>query len=88
MRRESHVRFYEGPGVQFPRATRLIILGERHLQHVLKAYCFPYFNTCRPHQGIRQRIPVPVSRAVCDDTAKVVAVPVLNGLHHDYQLAA
>jgi RNA-directed DNA polymerase len=26
MRREFHVRFYEGPGVQFPRATRLIIL--------------------------------------------------------------
>ena len=66
----------------------IIILGERHLPHALKAYCFPYFNTCRPHQGIRQRIPVPMSRAVCDDTAKVVAVPVLNGLHHDYQLAA
>lgn len=26
MRREFHVRFWEGPGVQSPRATRLIIL--------------------------------------------------------------
>ena len=26
MRREFHVRFYEGPGVQFPRATRLVVL--------------------------------------------------------------
>jgi RNA-directed DNA polymerase len=26
MRRESHVRFYEGPGVRFPRATRLVVL--------------------------------------------------------------
>ncbi len=25
MRREFHVRFYEGPGVQFPRATRRVI---------------------------------------------------------------
>ena len=25
MRREFHVRFSEGPGVQFPRATRLVI---------------------------------------------------------------
>jgi RNA-directed DNA polymerase len=25
MRRESHVRFSEGPGVQFPRATRLVV---------------------------------------------------------------
>jgi len=23
MKREFHVRFYEGPGVKFPRATRL-----------------------------------------------------------------
>src|SRR5215203_607551 len=25
MRREFHVRFCEGPGVQFPRATRLVV---------------------------------------------------------------
>ena len=29
MRRESHVRFWEGPGVQFPRATRLVIIFEQ-----------------------------------------------------------
>lgn len=29
MRREFHVRFCEGPGVQFPRATRLVIAFER-----------------------------------------------------------
>jgi transposase InsO family protein len=66
----------------------IIILGERHLTHVLKEYCFAYFNPRRPHQGLRQRIPVPTSRAVCDDTAKVMSIPVLNGLHHDYQVAA
>ena len=26
MRRESHVRFYEGLGVQLPRATRLVVV--------------------------------------------------------------
>ena len=52
----------------------VIILGERHLRHVLKAYCFSYFNTCRPHQGIRQRIPAPTSRAVFDDTATVISI--------------
>ena len=31
---------------------------------------------------------VPTSRAVGDDTAKVVAIPRLKGLHHDYQVAA
>ena len=29
MRRESHVRFSEGPGVQFPRATRLVLIFQR-----------------------------------------------------------
>ena len=29
MRREFHVRFCEGPGVQSPRATRLVILDLR-----------------------------------------------------------
>src|ERR1035438_10146531 len=28
MRREFHVRFCEGPGVRFPRATRLVITFE------------------------------------------------------------
>ena len=31
MRREFHVRFCEGPGVQFPRATRLVV-GFQHRQ--------------------------------------------------------
>ncbi len=35
----------------------IIILGERHLEHVLKEYCFNYFNVARPHQGIGQRLP-------------------------------
>ena len=28
MRRESHVRFCEGAGVRFPRATRLVVCFE------------------------------------------------------------
>jgi len=30
MRRELHVRFWEGPGVRFPRATRLVITVSGH----------------------------------------------------------
>ena len=38
MRREPHVRIWEGPGVRFPRATRLIITGtsEALLRHVVQ----------------------------------------------------
>ena len=33
MGREFHVRFREGPGVQFPRATRLVILVDAYPRH-------------------------------------------------------
>ena len=66
----------------------LLILGERHLLHVLREYAFQYFNEARPHQGLGQRIPVSAPRRSCKDTSKVVAIPVLGGLHHDYWVAA
>ncbi len=34
----------------------LLILNERHLDHVLREYS-QYFNRARPHQGIGQQIP-------------------------------
>ena len=66
----------------------VIVLGERHLKFVLEEYSFRYFNTARPHQGLGQRIPVSTPRQPCSDASKVVAMPVLGGLHHDYRAAA
>ena len=66
----------------------LVILGERHIEHALKAYYFNYFNVARPHQGIGQRVPTPRARKRRTDPAGVIAIPVLGGLHHDYRAAA
>ena len=66
----------------------VIILGEWHLDSILREFAFRYFNTCRPHQGLGQRLPVPAPQKVCPDPSKVIAVPVLGGLHHDYRAAA
>jgi hypothetical protein len=52
---------------------------EKQIFLLLQAYAV-YFNQARPPQGIRQRIPDPPNR--------VIAVPVLGGLHHDYQRGA
>jgi hypothetical protein len=38
MRRESHVRFWEGVEVRFLRATRLIVLDDGHLRRLLAEY--------------------------------------------------
>ena len=66
----------------------VILFGERHMRSVLAEYSFRYFDTMRPHQGLAQRIPVSTPRQSCGDASKVVAIPVLGGLHHDYRAAA
>ncbi len=66
----------------------VIILGEDHLRGVLEEYV-SYFNFSRPHQGIQQSIPGEVDHErPLNTTAKIVARPVLGGLHHDYRRAA
>jgi transposase InsO family protein len=66
----------------------MLILGERHLHRVLCDYT-RYFNRARPHQGVQQAIPEPLpGTRVGHGVGSIRAVPVLGGLHHDYQRAA
>jgi putative transposase len=69
--------------------NHFLIFHEKQLYPLLKAYMV-YFNHARPHQGIQQQIPVPsVPFAHEHDVSdKVISVPVLGGLHHDYQRTA
>jgi transposase InsO family protein len=64
----------------------VLILNERHLSKVVREYA-DFFNHARPHQGIGQAIPVP-PQGERPQTGKVIAFPVLGGLHHDYRRAA
>jgi hypothetical protein len=66
----------------------VVILNERQLRRVLKEYIEIYFNRARPHQGLRQRIPAPKSPSVPKMCEKLVPIPILGELHHDYQCAA
>jgi putative transposase len=65
----------------------IIVLGERHLERVLQEYYLRYFNEARPHQGIGQLVPIGSATSAAG-SGEVVAIPVLNGLHHDYRRAA
>jgi len=68
-----------------------LVLGERHLRRVLTEYV-TYFNGDRPHQGIEQRAPASLGATATPPQTRtggrVVAVPVLGGLHHAYRPAA
>ena len=58
----------------------VVIFGERHLRHLLNSYK-EYYNEARTHLSLRKDAPMPreVQRA-----GRVLALPILGGLHHRY----
>jgi transposase InsO family protein len=74
----------------------LFVFSERQLGRVLKEYVL-YFNQQRPHQGIKQAVPAlamtpaPITQDKSNVEplrGKVIALPILGGLHHSYEWAA
>jgi len=67
----------------------LLIFQEKQLQRVLNEYVV-YFNRARPHQGMAQQIPEQRRSVPSAQNAgnKVIALPVVGGLHHDYRWVA
>ena len=62
----------------------VLVLDARHFQRVVVQYV-RYHNGARPHQGLGQQTPVPAERPA---EGKIVMLPVLGGLHHDYRRVA
>jgi putative transposase len=63
----------------------VLVLDEDHLARAAREYT-TFFNRARPHQGIGQRLPDGTPTPSGD--ARIIAHPVLGGLHHDYRKAA
>ncbi|OGO36168.1 MAG: hypothetical protein A2147_10010 [Chloroflexi bacterium RBG_16_57_8] len=69
------------------RLDHLLVVGDRRPHRVIKEYV-EYSNRARPHLGIEQRIPQGlVPQPARPRRARLIAVPVLNGLHQDYRRA-
>jgi putative transposase len=64
---------------------QVLVFDERRLERVLREYV-KFFKGARPHQGLGQRIPGGLPAQAFG--GKVIAFPVLGGLHHDYRRAA
>jgi len=73
---------------------RILIVGRRHLQHVLAAYV-AHYNEHRPHRALGQRPPLHTSPSPGEhpigkvtDLNHVHRRDLLGGLIHEYRLAA
>ena len=58
----------------------VVVLGERHLRQLLQLYQ-RYYNESRTHLSLDKD--APISRAI-QAVGRVVSVPILGGLHHQY----
>ena len=66
--------------------NHVIIFNERHLRHVLKSYA-SYYHEARTHLSLDKQSPVPRSIEP-PGQVRVVAIPHVGGLHHEYRRAA
>src|SRR5262245_45613226 len=62
-----------------------IVINERHLRRLLRRY-LGYHNAARPHQALHSDSPH--SRGVQPPAGRIVATPLVGGLHHRYQRVA
>jgi transposase InsO family protein len=58
----------------------VVVLGERHLRHVLQSY-MNYYNETRTHLSLDKD--APLSRTV-ERAGRILCRPILGGLHHKY----
>ncbi|MBM3733144.1 MAG: transposase [Acidimicrobiia bacterium] len=58
----------------------MLILGERHLRHMLRDHA-AYYNKVRTHRSLAKDAPIsrPIQRL-----GKIQSYPLLGGLHHQY----
>jgi hypothetical protein len=66
----------------------MIIVNERHLRMVMREHMVHY-NNGRPHRSLDLETPTgPPARAGPPEAGRIVARPVLGGLHHEYEWVA
>jgi hypothetical protein len=58
----------------------LIVFGEAHLRHILKAYA-SYYNEVRTHLSLDKN---PPNFRRPSPKGAIAAIPILGGLHHQY----
>jgi transposase InsO family protein len=58
----------------------VVVFGDRHLRHLLKSYQ-KYYNEARTHLSLHKDAAIP---RVAQTVGRMVPLPILGGLHHQY----
>ena len=68
----------------------VIVLGQGHLERLLREFVEAYYHPARPHQGLDgdTPLPQPKSDAPITGPTRLISTPILGGLHHRYQRVA
>jgi len=61
----------------------VVVIGERHLREILSKYVVDYYNETRAHLSLAKDAPEP-RRVQTPSQGRVVKVPRVGGLHHEY----
>ncbi|MEM7436109.1 MAG: integrase core domain-containing protein [Myxococcota bacterium] len=64
----------------------VIVLGEQHLQPILRRY-LEYYHSSRTHLVLDKDAPE-IRKRELSNKGKVIAIPMVGGLHHRYTRAA
>ncbi len=68
----------------------VIVLGQGHLERLLREFIGEYYHPVRSHQGLDGDTPIPqqqISAPIAGPTT-LISTPILGGLHHRYQRVA
>jgi putative transposase len=68
----------------------VIVLGQGHLERLLREFIEEYYHVARPHQGLDGDAPIaqPKADAPIIGPTRLISTPILGGLHHRYQRVA
>jgi len=61
----------------------VVVVNEQHLRRLLRRYVSEYYHPCRTHLSLGKDAPEPRA-AEPPETGRVVELPVMGGLHHQY----
>ena len=69
---------------------QVIVLGQDHLERLLREFIEEYYHTARPHQGLDGDTPIPQPKADAPITGptKLISTPIPGGPHYRYQRVA